>query len=151
VARVLVRGYGGNAWGSGKLGNACPLPGELITVVESAYKQMALPEYPLWCDRSIVVRWFSAPGKLLRMDGRGSYCWLFARGRTPADLGSICATIPGPWVSAQGTREISDLPHDHLCEQAQPPTARLAPVRRRNPSRRPYLTINETRSAGPEG
>lgn len=62
--------------GSWKLGNACELPGELITMVESAYEQMALPEYPLWADRSIMVRWFSAPGKLLRMDGRGPYCWL---------------------------------------------------------------------------
>jgi len=99
--------------GAGKLGNACPLPGELITVVESAYEQMALPEYPVWAGDDIMVRWFSAPGKLLRMDGRGSYCWLLVRGRTPADLELICAAIPGPWVSAQGTIEVSDLP-DHL-------------------------------------
>lgn len=112
--------------GAGKLGNACPLPGELITVVESAYEQMALPEYPLWTGNGITMRWFSAPGKLLRMEGRGSYCWLFARGRTPADLESICATVTGPWVSARGTREISDLPHDHLREQAQPPCSAAA-------------------------
>ncbi len=99
--------------GAGKLGNACPLPDELITVVESAYEQMALPEYPLWTDDGITVRWFSAPGRLLRMDGRGPYCWLFVRGRTPADLESICTTIRGPWVAAQGTIEVSDLP-DHL-------------------------------------
>ena len=99
--------------GAGKLGNACPLPGELITVAESAYEQMALPEYPLWSDRGIMVRWFSAPGKLLRMDGRGEYCWLLARGRTLADLESICATIPGPWVSRQGIIEVSGLPHDY--------------------------------------
>ncbi len=99
--------------GAGKLGNACPLPGELITVVESAYEQMALPEYRLWTGNGITVRWFSAPGRLLRMDGHGPYCWLFVRGRTPADLDSICATIPGPWASAQGTIEVSDLP-DHL-------------------------------------
>src|SRR5207248_9906346 len=64
--------------GAGKLGNACPLPGELITVVESVYEQMALPGYRLWTGDGIPVRWFSAPGRLLRMDGRGPYCWLFA-------------------------------------------------------------------------
>jgi len=96
--------------GAGKLGNACPLSGELITVVESAYEQMALPEYRLWTSHGVTVRWFSAPGRLLRMDGHGPYCWLFVRGRTPADLDSICAAIPGPWVSAQGTIEASDLP-----------------------------------------
>jgi len=110
--------------GAGRLGNACELPGELITTVESVYEQMALPEYPLWCDRSIMVRWFFAPGKLLRMDGRGSYCWLFVRGRTLADLETICATIPGPWVSRQGTIEISDPPHVTLCKQARPPVPR---------------------------
>jgi len=99
--------------GSWKLGNACPLPGELITVAESAYERMALPEYPLWCDRGITVRWFSAPGKLLRMDGRGPYCWLIARGSTMADLESICARIPGPWASSQGTIEVSDLPRTY--------------------------------------
>ena len=94
-------------------GNACELPSELIPVVESAYEQMALPEYPLWAERSITVRWFSAPGKLLRMDGRGPYCRLFVRGRTLPDLESICATIPGPWISRQGTIEVTDLPRGY--------------------------------------
>jgi len=98
--------------GAAKLRNACELPGELITVVESAYEQMAVPEYPLWCDRSITVRWFSAPGKLLRMDGRGPYCWLFAGGRTLADLESICATVPGPWVSPEGIIKVSETGED---------------------------------------
>ena len=50
----------------------------LITRVESAYDQLAVPEYRSWGDRGIVVCWFSAPGKLLRLDGRGPYCWLIA-------------------------------------------------------------------------
>lgn len=78
----------------------CELPGELIPVVESAWRQMAVPEYRLWADRSLTVRWFSAPGKLLRMDGRGPYCWVIAGGQTPADLESIRAAIPGRWTSA---------------------------------------------------
>jgi hypothetical protein len=91
---VLVRG---------QFGDMCELPGELIAVVESAYEQMAVPEYRLWVDRSIAVRWFSAPGKLLRMDGRGPRCWLLAGGQTLADLESIREAIPGPWARVQRT------------------------------------------------
>jgi hypothetical protein len=85
------------------LGDMCGLPSELIAVAESAYAQMALPEYRLWADRSIAVRWFSAPGQLLRMDGRGPGCWLLAGGQTPADLEAIRAAVPGPWTRLQRT------------------------------------------------
>lgn len=88
-------------FGRRRLGDMCELPAELITTVESAYGQLAVPEYPSWYDRSITVRWFSAPGKLLRIDGRGAYCWLIAGGQAPADLESIRATIPGPWARVQ--------------------------------------------------
>jgi hypothetical protein len=80
--------------GRGRLGDMCELPAGLITVVESSYEQMAVPQYRLWADRGITVRWFSAPGKLLRMDGRGPYCWLLAGGQTLADLEAIRA----PWA-----------------------------------------------------
>jgi len=83
------------------LGDMCDLSGGLIAVAESAYARMALPEYRLWADRSITVRWFSAPGKLLRMDGRGPRCWLLAAGQTPADLEAIRADVPGPWTRLQ--------------------------------------------------
>jgi len=84
--------------GRGHLGDMCDLPGGLIAMAESAYAQLALPEYRLWADRGITVRWFSAPGKLLRMDGRGPRCWLLAAGQTLADLDAIRAAIPGPWT-----------------------------------------------------
>jgi hypothetical protein len=64
--------------GRGPSGDMRELPGGLIAVVEFAYEQMAVPEYRLWADPGITVRWFSAPGKLLRMDGRGpraAGCW----------------------------------------------------------------------------
>jgi hypothetical protein len=44
-----------------------------------AASDSAVPEYRLWADPGITVRWFSAPGKLLRMDGRGPRCRLLAR------------------------------------------------------------------------
>jgi hypothetical protein len=79
----------------------CELPEGLISAVESAYAQLAVPEYRLWADRGITVRWFSAPGKLMRMDGRGSRCWLLAGAQTPADLEAIRAAVPGPWARIQ--------------------------------------------------
>jgi hypothetical protein len=80
----------------------CELSGvpAAAAAAESAYQQVALPEYPLWCDTVITSRWFAAPGKLLRMDGRGPYCWLIAAGQTRSDLQSICTAIPGPWQQA---------------------------------------------------
>jgi len=84
--------------GRWQLGDMCELSANLITRVESDYEQLTVPEYPSWYDRSVTVRWFSAPGTLLRMDGRGPYCWLVAGCQTLADLESIRAAIPGPWI-----------------------------------------------------
>lgn len=80
-----------------KFTNACELPGDGLTATaESAYRQVALPEYPLWAAPAVAIRWFAAPGKLLRMDGQGSYCWLWAAGQALTDLESICAAVPDP-------------------------------------------------------
>lgn len=80
----------------------CDLSGvPAAAAAESAYKLVALPEYPLWYDTAAASRWFAAPGKLLRMDGRGSSCWLVAAGQTHNDLKSICTAIPGEWQGAQ--------------------------------------------------
>jgi len=87
--------------GRGRLGDMYQLPAELTTGVESDYEQLPLPGYRSWYDRSVTVRWFFAPGKLLRMDGRGPDYWLLAGGKTPADLESIRETIPGPWTRVQ--------------------------------------------------
>lgn len=85
--------------------DTCHLPRkELIVTAESACQQVAAPGYPLWADPAITIRWFAAPGKLLRMDGRGPYCWLSAAGQTSADLESVYTAIPGPWVMQPGTR-----------------------------------------------
>jgi hypothetical protein len=81
----------------GKPGNnMCELPAKLIITVESAYEHMTLPEYPLWAEPGITLSWFSAPGKLLRMDGRGPYCWLSVRGRTRPISNPFARRSPGP-------------------------------------------------------
>jgi hypothetical protein len=76
----------------------CDLSGSsAVAAAETAYPLVALPEYPLWYDTTVTSRWFAAPGKLLRMDGRGPFCWLVAAGQTHNDLRSICTPIPSEW------------------------------------------------------
>ncbi|MFC4609041.1 hypothetical protein ACFO9E_14630 [Streptomyces maoxianensis] len=83
----------------GRLYNACELPSDLLDTVPRRFQRVALPDYPMWVGlEDSPVRWFSAPGKLLRQDGIGVHSWLHARGRTRADLESICDVVPGQWV-----------------------------------------------------
>ena len=78
----------------------CNLSGVPAAAAESACRPAALPEYPLWYDTALTSRWFAAPGKLLRMDGRGPYCWLIAAGQARTHLQSICTAITGQWAEA---------------------------------------------------
>ena len=70
---------------------------EHAAMAESAYRQVTLPECPLWYYPGRTSRWFAAPGKLLRIDGGEPGFWLVAAGQTSADLESIHTAIPGPW------------------------------------------------------
>ncbi|TXS14747.1 SMI1/KNR4 family protein [Streptomyces sp. adm13(2018)] len=82
-----------------RLYNACELPPELIHEVPRLFTHAELPDYPMWTGvEEAPVRWFSAPGKLLRLDGQGDHSWLHVRGRTAADLEAIYATVPGQWA-----------------------------------------------------
>ncbi|WP_244953179.1 SMI1/KNR4 family protein [Streptomyces ipomoeae] len=82
--------------GDGRLYNACELPAELIRELPMRFTHAELPDYPMWTGmEEAPVRWFSAPGKLLRLDGQGDHSWLHVRGRTAADLESIYAAVPG--------------------------------------------------------
>jgi hypothetical protein len=82
----------------GRLYNACELPADLLGAVPEHFQRVQLPDYPMWTGpEDCPVRWFSAPGKLLRQDGLGVHSWLHVRGRTRADLDAICATVPGRW------------------------------------------------------
>lgn len=84
---------------AGRLYNACELPADLVRELPIRFAQVEFPEYPLWTGKEeSPVRWFSAPGKLLRLDGLSDHSRLHVRGRTPADLESLCATVPGHWV-----------------------------------------------------
>jgi len=87
--------------GGGRLYNACELPADLLARVPERFARIALPDYPMWTGpEEYPVRWFSAPGQLLRQDGSDVHSWLHVRGRTRADLREICEIIPGPWALA---------------------------------------------------
>ncbi|MET7369379.1 SMI1/KNR4 family protein [Streptomyces sp. NPDC005566] len=89
--------------GRGRLYNACELPAGLIRELPTRFARVEFPEYPMWTGKEeSPVCWFSAPGKLLRLDGLGDRSWLHVRGRTFADLESLCAALPGHWVHGSG-------------------------------------------------
>ncbi|MFE2599836.1 SMI1/KNR4 family protein [Streptomyces sp. NPDC059396] len=98
--------------GEGRLYNACELPVGLIRELPIRFARVEFPAYPMWTGKEeSPVCWFSAPGKLLRLDGLSDHSWLHVRGRTSADLESLCATIPGHWVHGYSEPlEAADLP-----------------------------------------
>jgi hypothetical protein len=91
--------------GGDLLDNACELSSELLALVTGRYQRLHFPDYPMWADpTSSPIRWYAAPGQLLRVDGTTSGSWLLARGQTDDDLRAICRTIPGDWTQYQGTQ-----------------------------------------------
>ncbi|MFE0733233.1 SMI1/KNR4 family protein [Streptomyces antibioticus] len=52
----------------GPLYNACELPAEVVSQIPQLFQRIPLPDYPMWTgDDESPVRWFSAPGLLLRV------------------------------------------------------------------------------------
>lgn len=85
--------------GLGSLYDACELPGTLLPDLWARYTRVDLPDHPMWVGAACSpLRWYAAPGRLLRRDGVFDHCWVHARGRTAADLEAIRADLPGPWV-----------------------------------------------------
>ncbi|MFE9688361.1 hypothetical protein [Micromonospora sp. NPDC005806] len=78
--------------------NAAEVPAELIELVEKNYRRVNFPEYPSWADPADPIRWYSAPGELLRMDGEGEWAWLYVRGRTAKDRERIEQAVPARWT-----------------------------------------------------
>jgi hypothetical protein len=84
---------------SASLYDACELPDPLVPDLQARYARVDLPDHPMWvgADDS-PLRWYSAPGRLLRRDGTQDHSWVHIRGRTPADLDAIRSDLPAPWV-----------------------------------------------------
>jgi hypothetical protein len=86
-------------FGAGSLYDACELPDTLMPNLHARYARVDLPDHPMWASKDdSPVRWYAAPGRLIRRDGIEDQSWIHARGRTPADLETIRAELPGPWV-----------------------------------------------------
>ncbi|MDV9172853.1 SMI1/KNR4 family protein [Streptomyces sp. W16] len=86
-------------FGTDSLYDACELPEALVPSLHARYAQVDLPDHPMWASKDdSPVRWYAAPGRLIRRDGIKDQSWIHARGRTPADLEAIRAELPGPWV-----------------------------------------------------
>ncbi|MFE3600886.1 SMI1/KNR4 family protein [Streptomyces sp. NPDC057682] len=100
-------------FGNGQLYNACELPADAMDSVAELFERVALPDYPMWTgDDESPVRWYSAPGLLLRQDGLAPHSWLHVRGKHLSHLATTCAAIPGRWAQWQGTEPtaVDELP-----------------------------------------
>ncbi|SEL81463.1 hypothetical protein [Streptacidiphilus jiangxiensis] len=79
--------------------DACELPDTLLPNLRTGYARVDLPDHPMWASKDdSPVRWYAAPGRLVRRDGVQDQSWIHAHGRTLADLDSIREELPGPWV-----------------------------------------------------
>jgi hypothetical protein len=84
--------------GAHRRANACELPPDLLSKVTSEWARVAFPDYPNWASaEDSPIRWYAAPGQLLRIDGPGPWPWLFACGQTEVDLERICLALPAQW------------------------------------------------------
>ncbi|MFD8599331.1 SMI1/KNR4 family protein [Kitasatospora sp. NPDC059646] len=94
--------------------NACELPADLIETLPHRFKRLALPDYPLWTGlEDSPVRWYSAPGVLLRLDGGEAFSWLHVVGRTRAGLEALEKAFPARWALGYprpAPVEVDDLP-----------------------------------------
>ncbi|PYC70166.1 hypothetical protein C7C46_27545 [Streptomyces tateyamensis] len=78
--------------------NACELPAAKAAGL-AGYSRVELPDHPMWTGaEESPVRWYAAPGRLLRRDGVADLCWMHARGRTDADLDRVRADFPVRWA-----------------------------------------------------
>ncbi|GAA1956119.1 hypothetical protein GCM10009738_32570 [Kitasatospora viridis] len=80
--------------------DSCELPAELAPVLGQRYTRVDLPDLPHWVGpQDSPIRWYAAPGRLLRLDGTEPLGWLHARGLTRADLAAVRADFPCQWVN----------------------------------------------------
>ncbi|GLW52144.1 hypothetical protein [Kitasatospora phosalacinea] len=79
--------------------DACELPSALLPALHARHTRLPLPDHPMWASPAdSPIRWYAAPGRLLRHDGPGPHSWLHATARTPAGLDALHADLPARWV-----------------------------------------------------
>ncbi|MFG2948005.1 SMI1/KNR4 family protein [Streptomyces adustus] len=85
--------------GAGTCYDACELPEALLPNLYDRYARVPLPDHPMWVGpQDSPLRWYSAPGRLIRRDGDLDLCWVHARGRTADDLETLRRDLPASWV-----------------------------------------------------
>ncbi|MGW1805501.1 hypothetical protein [Streptomyces sp. NPDC002078] len=76
--------------------DACEFPEALLPSLRARHARVDLPDHPRWVSADdSPVRWYAAPGRLVRRDGIEDRSWIHARERTAADLETRRFT-PGP-------------------------------------------------------
>ncbi|WP_306189606.1 hypothetical protein [Streptomyces sp. MK5] len=86
-------------FGADSLYDACELPDTLVPNLQGSYSRVGLPDCPMWAsEEDSPIRWYAAPGRLLRRDRLQDHSWIHAHGHTVADLEVIRAGLPGSWV-----------------------------------------------------
>ncbi|MFB7245544.1 hypothetical protein CW362_09170 [Streptomyces populi] len=86
-------------FGTGSRYDACELPDALMPNLHARYTRVGLPDHPMWAsEEDSPVRWYAAPGRLVRRDGLQDQSWIHAHGHTISDLETIREELPGPWV-----------------------------------------------------
>ncbi|MFC8719124.1 SMI1/KNR4 family protein [Kitasatospora sp. NPDC057198] len=79
--------------------DACELPAARLPALHALHTRLPLPDHPMWASRDdSPIRWYAAPGRLLRHDGLGDLSWLHAATRTRVGLDALHADLPARWV-----------------------------------------------------
>lgn len=63
--------------GPAALYDACELPETLLPTLQRQYRRVDFPDHPMWASSdNSPLRWYVAPGRLLRHDGTQDHSWL---------------------------------------------------------------------------
>jgi hypothetical protein len=85
---------------SGAFGADRPLDDETVASLESQFPRLPIPDHPRWADAP-PVRWFAAPGTILRED---SETWLWAGARSTDGMAAVQRALPGEWSTVENHR-----------------------------------------------
>ncbi|MFI9784501.1 SMI1/KNR4 family protein [Kitasatospora sp. NPDC051984] len=79
--------------------DSCELPAAHFPALFRHVHRLPLPDHPMWTgpDES-PLRWYAAPGLLVRHDGGEDLCWLHVHARTAEELTAFREAYPADWV-----------------------------------------------------
>jgi hypothetical protein len=78
-----------------ELCNAAELPADAVEPTLAPFDRVPLPDLPMWIDvEESPVRWYSAPGQLLRAHGEGGV-WVWVSAQSGTALDALYTAMPG--------------------------------------------------------